>query len=222
MHFARRVIVSTGLGVGLLVAMPLSAREQCVPGLSACVTLVSAQFTGGTLILVVTNNSSVMEHPTAFLGSLFLQFNGPAPDLLSAYAAVQYLDEYGVITASEKWRVTNPSGQAGGFGHGWDLDISDNAPNNPKKNLGNNSLRLGAGQTAIITVEFADYVDGLALGGQEWTGRLQGLGPDGEGSGYTETTVPEPVTVVLLASGLFVLGGVGLIRRRRRIDAERG
>ena len=212
MRFARRVIVSTGLGVGLLVAIPLSAQVQCVPGLSACVTLVSVQFTGSTLILQVTNSSNVVDHPSAFLGSLYLQFTEEAPNLASAYATVAYGGGN-----SEQWRVKNPSGQPGGFGHGWDLNISDNAPGSKG---GNSSLRLGVGQTATITVEFAGSVEGLALGGQQFTGQMQGLGANAEGSGYT--VIPEPVSVVLLGSGLLGLGGVGWIRRRRWIDAERG
>jgi hypothetical protein len=205
------MIVLAGLGVGLLVAMPLSAERQCVPGFSACATLVSANFSGSTLVIQVTNTSNNVENPGAFLGSLYLEFEGDAPGLASNYATVLYGSGM-----TEQWRVGAAKGQVGGFGHDWDLQISDNAPGSKG---GNSSLRLGPWETATIQVEFTDHVDQLALGGEHgFTAHMQGLGLDGEGSGFTVT--PEPVSVVLFGSGLFGIGGVGMRRRRRKIAPE--
>jgi len=54
--------------------------------------------------------------------------------------------------------------------------------------------------------------------------------PEGDGDyqdiffqvgGATISVVPEPVTVLLLASGLFGIGGAGMARRRREAKSER-
>ncbi len=80
-------------------------------------------------------------------------------------------------------------------------------------------LRVLPNVTVMITITFDDYVGDLALAdcgndcvGRGWTAHMQGLGLDGEGSGYT-VVVPEPGTMVLLGTGLV---GIGLMHRRRR------
>ncbi len=65
------------------------------------------------------------------------------------------------------------------------------------------------GQTATIVVTFNSPAGTL----ENWAAGFQSLGPDGDSEW---ATTPEPVTLILLGSGLAGIGGAAALRRRRR------
>ena len=199
------------LGVSLMA--PAHARgqiilpqQQCVGAFTACATLLSINFSGSTLTLVISNTSAAAQNPDSYVRRLFLEFNGAVlPNATSA--TVFYSDDQ-----QETWNITQPPrGRPGGFGHTWDLSITD-------PSTGGNDLRgPSPGDMFTVVIEFAEDFEGLALfdcgsdcRGRGWSAQMQALGPE-DGSGYT--AIPEPVTMVLVGTGL---AGVGLMRRRRR------
>ena len=122
--------------------------------------------------------------------------------------------QYGTWTAStfnpsgdsETWDITQPvPGKPGGCGIEWDQKLKD-------PSTGGGDLRVLPNMAVQITIQFLGSVENLAL--VDWSAHMEGLGLDAQGSGYT-SVVPEPATVVSLTTGLLVLGGVGLRRRRR-------
>jgi hypothetical protein len=172
--------------------------------LTACVTINSAVWVGGDyshLQLSVTNSSTV--GPTvlnsSFVAGFYFLFDPSAgSDIDVATVWINGADvNWGVGTGNQS--------SAGGFGIVWDDAI----------NAGGDH-RLTPGTTATIDIFFVSALaDGTMI--DEWTGRIRGLGADGEGSDWTQT-VPEPFTVMLLGTGLAGIAGVAR-RRRKGLDA---
>lgn len=212
-------VAALGLFVGALVPSRAEAQVQRCAWRSgfptACATLQFIEFDplSGSLTLVVSNTSAAAAHPESYIGFLLLKFNMTPPDLgIPPQANVQY----GTWTGSmfnpssgdpETWNITQPvPGKPGGFGIEWDQKLND-------PSTGGGDLRVLPNMAVQITIQFTGSVQNLAL--VDWSAHMEGLGGlDAQGSGYT-SVVPEPATVVLLTTGLLVLGGVGLRRRRR-------
>lgn len=100
-----------------------------------------------------------------------------------------------------------------------DLAVKDNA----KDDQGGIKDRVaGVGEAVMVTIDFKAGLQGVGLGCaspgcQAWSVELKGLGADQKGKGFTvaSTSTPEPSTIILLASGLAGLAGVGALRNRR-------
>ena len=219
----------------------LLPQRQCVfgePFPSACATLLFIDFNAddNTVTLIVSNTTNAAENPGAVLAALFLEFNATPPALASTEASVEYgTFAGGVFVAngySELWNIILPvHGNPGGFYTAWDLKIGDPSIARSERQCEEDDgveicqenpgdLRVLPGDLVMITIEFEPFGEMFALAdcgddcaGRGWTARMQQLGPEGEDSGFT--SVPEPSTVVLLATGLLGLGAVGLFRRRR-------
>ncbi len=90
------------------------------------------------------------------------------------------------------------------------------------------SRKVLPGITVEITIDLAGSIpsglascEGLEVGDcQQWTAQIQSIGDYGGTEGSGRTTVPEPVTLILLGSGLAALAGVGSFRRREKLINE--
>lgn len=223
----RSSLVALAIGVAVLSPRSTSAQiilpqQQCAWNfLSACATLHFIDFSGSTMTLIVSNDTDGSIQPMNFIGTLLFDLSASAPDF-DGNAFVEYGAMVGGSFVAngddEEWKVTDPNGNVGGFQVDWDIRLDDNLANSKG---GDNALSFDGGLAAMITINFVSSVEALALidcgdceDGGPWSAQIQGLGVDGNDSGFT--TIPEPITVTLLGSGLLGLAGAGAMRRRRR------
>jgi len=198
------------LGLGLAVAslLPVSSASAQLVGspwcgdayLSACATINSIVFSGDQVTLQVTNSSTVGGGvlSTSFIGAFMFLFQPSTLGDLKEPTLV----EVTIDGSTVEWNVSSGGGD-GGFQVTWDAGGKAGGDH-----------RLVTGETATIVITFDGFVgSGYELA--QWSAHMQGLGVDGEDSDWTTDVVPEPISMVLLATGLAGLGGVGLRRRRR-------
>ena len=216
------------------------AEQQCVDAfLAACATLHYVNFTNdgpsgrGQLSLLVSNTSNGAVELNAYIRQLIFDITGVLPAVQGMANAQYGFVNNGVFTATngdqENWNAKTTQKTPGGAPDEFQLDLS--VKDDVKDDQGGNKDRVaGVGEGVLITVDFAEaFLGDVTLACtdpndacQGWSAEMKGMGDDGKGKGFTTpiTANPEPGTIILLASGLLGIAGVGAVRRRReREDA---
>ncbi len=208
----RKLSLSSVLMLALLSWSAGDARAQigefCGSSfMSACANLRSITISGASnnvMILEFFHSSdpsaSVDIFPDSYIGTILLKFSDSAPDVLSASVTIGGSDA--------GWQLKNNVGSQ--FGVSWDEKISKQ---------GGSSVGILAQQTAFVEITFDGTVSIDDL--DEWGVQIRSIGsaancPKGAQECSDWAVVPEPVTLVLLGSGLAGVGGAAALRRRRR------
>lgn len=225
---------AVGLGVAM-VTVPQPARAECSAGaLMVCATVSASTYQdsgGWHLVLKVWNlfdasdPSTGLSHVITFVG-IGSSWSGTA----SLYSAT-------VGGNAVNWKYTSslPNNPVGA-----ELDLGSKTQNGVNQGLVGCNQPMPPGEyqtcypnegTALIldfktssAFTLTDAVTGYHSQAINGTGCSLWWSSDGK---YTEddvsactSSVPEPVTLSLLATGLAGMGGVGLLRRRRRAGGQ--
>ena len=143
--------------------------------------------------------------PGEFVGSLLLNLN-PA---LNASNLLAYPPQQGGTFGTPLLGAGNDAFSAGG-GSAFDLRIEfDSAPPGDRFGGSDSVTYVLSGIPSLTADDFAFLSTGGGIGGLPVAAHVQGVGPRAADSGWV--TVPEPSSAALLP-----LGGIALLRRRRR------
>ena len=225
----------------LMVHLPATARADDVIPLypyqcayregypTACATLQLVHFDGTFLTLVVSNTTT--EHPDAWISELLFKFSNPVVVLGTAEVRYGRWDGGFIhdLPAERDWELDDsPTGNTSGLGleaHDWHLSITPVKQGKPSERSG----KVLPGMAVEIVIEIGAFTSPLELAScvglevgdcQQWTAKIQSIGDYGGTQGSGWTTTPEPVTLILLGSGLAALAGVASFRRREKLIDE--
>jgi hypothetical protein len=191
-----RALITSILLLALTTLAPKPADaywpELCTRVWNACASVQNVQFVGNQMRFQMSYVSVDPGTETGWIRSIFVDLKNPA----TATSAT--------VSTGGNWVIGNP----GGFGDrpSWDVQA--------RGQPGSTGIYLG--QTATVVITFSSDVSNNML--VEWGANFQGLGPTGDFS--EPAVVPEPITMVLLGTGLAGLGGVAALRRRREGEIQ--
>lgn len=174
--------------------LPQEACGRTFP--TACATMVSITSSGNMLTIVLSNgiDGSDPEFADSFIGKILLKFAGSVSQPSQVMVAVD--------GTSLDWKIRNPTDR---LGMEWDIELS-------KRGRGGTN-GIAPGETATIVMKWDDGSPPSESDYEEFGVQIQAIGDDD----YSDwAVVPEPATILLLASGLAGIGGAGLFRRRRQ------
>jgi hypothetical protein len=190
---------------------------------------------GGQLRVEVTNSSldvDGMDASNSVITKLLLKVTGPDGSPLAPANLVSARDLSGALLGGTQWGITEDGSKRSNtfnrIGEEWTQELSA-VKANGKAGAGLCGGIVASGLTpdALPNSCAGDYYEGLVFvldfGTADgvvptnalYTAHLQNIGEDGDGTDWGTVTAPEPITVLLLATGLVGLGVAWWIRRRR-------
>ncbi len=183
------------LALAALLPGPAHARVNstlCTKVWNACASIQNVEFSGNQLKFEVSNISSAPGTGSSYIRKMLLRFKDPVS-----------ITAINVQGSNGSWSYGKQTGKVGGLK--WDVFVQGQG----------GKTGIYVGKTATFTITFKDNESSNSLLGAAY--KFQSLGFDKADSEWA--IAPEPITLVLLGTGLAGIGGISALRRRRR-DSE--